>query len=545
MEFEMNRRRILSLAGGALVAGACGSEQPQEPPAPPPPGAISAGGTEFPVAVGTDVLCCKGNAIDAAVSAALTAGVTELSGCGIAGYGGHMVIAMADGRVSAIDYNSTAPAAMRGSTFAPDAKGTVPEAHDHGWLSAGVPGILAGMQLALEKFGTMSFAEALAPAIEAARDGVELSEYQAKTLVDSRDILAKDPGARALLFQGGKPFVSGVRFRNRELADVLETLAAAGSAEPFYRGEIADKIAQAFGQNGGILTRNDLAAYEAQEVKTVSLEWRGYEIHTAPLTAGGVTALEAINILKALGWEHLRSEDEQTHARLEALRIAWNDRLTLFGDPAKIDVPLDRLTSKEYADRMAERVRDAVVRREPQRIATRSREQNGTVHISAVDNKGNMASLTLTHGVNFGARVVVEGLGLILGHGMSRFDTNPNHPNSPGPGKKPLHNMCPTAVLKDGRPVLALGGRGGRRIPNAVFDVLMNYAGQDRSMQESIEAPRMHTEGGLKVDCDAQWSDERKQYLRQVGYEVNTAASARISAVSFDPESGESAALSR
>ncbi|MDA1311857.1 MAG: gamma-glutamyltransferase [Acidobacteria bacterium] len=542
----MNRRRILSLAGGALVAGACGSEQPQEPAVPAPPsGAISAGGTEFPVAVGTDVLCCKGNAVDAAVSAALMAGVTELSGCGIAGYGGHMVIAMADGRVSAIDYNSTAPAAMRGNTFAPDEKGVVPQAHDHGWLSAGVPGTLAGMQMALEKFGTMSFAEALAPAIKAARDGVELSEYQAKMMVASKDVLAKDAGARTLLFQGGKPFVSGVLFRNRDLAAVLETLAAAGSAEPFYRGEIADKIAQAFAQNGGILTRDDLAAYEAEEVKTVSLEWRGYEIHTAPLTAGGVTMLEAVNILKALGWEHLGSEDEQTHARLEALRIAWNDRLTLFGDPSKVDVPLDHLASKEYADRMAERVRQAVVQREPLRIATRSREQNETVHISAVDTAGNMVALTLTHGVNFGARVVVEGLGLILGHGMSRFEPNPNHPNSPGPGKKPLHNMCPTVVLKDGRPVLALGGRGGRRIPNAVFDVLMNYVGQDRTMEESIEAPRMHTEGGLKVDCDAQWNDERKQYLRRVGYEVNDASSARVSAASFNPASGESSALSR
>lgn len=542
----MNRRQMLSLAGGAMVAGACGSEAPQEPTAPPlPPGAIAAAGTEYPVAVGTEVLCCKGNAVDAAVSAALMAGVTELSGTGIAGYGGHMVIAMADGRVSAIDYNSTAPAAMRGDTFAPDENGVVPEAHDHGWLSAGVPGVLAGMQLALEKFGTMSFADALAPAIEAAREGFQLSEYQVGTIVGQKDILAKDPGSTALLFQGGKPFVSGVRFRNRDLAAVLETLAEAGSVEPFYRGEIADKIVQAFEQNGGILTKNDLAAYEAAEVETVSLEWRGYEIHTAPLTAGGVTTLEAMNIVKALGWEHLGSEDEQTHARLEALRIAWRDRLTLLGDPSKVDVPLDRLTSKEYAERMAERVREAVVRREPQQIATRSRDQNGTVHISAVDGEGNIVSLTLTHGVNFGARVVVPGLGLILGHGMSRFDPNPHHPNSPGSGKKPLHNMCPTIVLKEGRPVLAVGGRGGRRIPNALFDILMNYAGQDRTMEESIEAPRMHTEGGLKVDCEPHWNDERKEYLRRVGYEVNDAASARMSAASFDPESGESAAVWR
>ena len=545
MPTEMNRRQMISLTGGAMMAGACGNDAPEQPAAPPPPsGAIAAAGTEYPVAVGESAICC-GNAVDTAVTAALAAGVTELAACGIAGYGGHMVIAMADGRVTAIDYNSVAPAAMRQDTFAPDAKGVVPESHDHGWLSAGVPGTIAGMQLALEKYGTKTFAEALEPAIEFARDGFKLPEEAARYIDGAKDILANDPGSRRLLFQGGKPLVSGILFRNPDLADVLEALAEANSVEPFYRGEIGERIAKAFQDNGGLLTADDMTAYQATEVEPVSLSWRGYDIYTAPLTAGGATSLEALNILKALGWENLVSEDEQNHARLEALRIAWRDRLKLFGDPDKVDVPMDRLTSRAYAEQMADRVRQAIVAQRPQQIATQYREQDGTVHISCVDGEGNMVAMTLTHGVNFGARVTVDGLGLILGHGMSRFDPNPRHPNSPGSRKKPLHNMCPTVVLKDGRPVLALGGRGGRRIPSAIFDVLMNYVGRDRPMEESIDAPRMVTQGGMTVQCDDKWTAEHKEYLASVGYEVSDGQSARISAASFDPESGATKAVWR
>jgi gamma-glutamyltranspeptidase/glutathione hydrolase len=156
-----------------------------------------------------------------------------------------------------------------------------------------------------------------------------------------------------------------------------------------------------------------------------------------------------------------------------------------------------------------------------------------------------MVAMTLTHGVNFGARVTVDGLGLILGHGMSRFDPNPRHPNSPGSRKKPLHNMCPTIVTRDGKPVLAVGGRGGRRIPSAIVDVLVNYVGQDRSMEESIDAPRMVTQGGLTVQCDDKWSEEGKEYLAQIGYEVSDSQSARMSAAAVDPSSGATAAVWR
>ena len=249
--------------------------------------------------------------------------------------------------------------------------------------------------------------------------------------------------------------------------------------------------------------------------------------------------------MKALGWENYTDIQQQYHARLEALRIAWHDRLTLFGDPAHVEVPVAKLLSDEYAQEAAARVRAAVEKKQPLDIKTESRKQGGTIHISAADRAGNLVSLTLTHGENFGARTTVDGLGLILGHGMSRFDPRPGAANGPGPGKKPLHNMCPTVVLRDGRPIFAVGGRGGRRIPNAVFDVLMSFVGRDGSMQEAIDARRMHTEGSLDVHCDGQWTEEGKGYLGDLGYNVIDARSAFMSAAHFDPATGETAAVWR
>src|SRR5205814_93113 len=167
-----------------------------------------------------------------------------------------------------------------------------------------------------------------------------------------------------------------------------------------------------------------------------------------------------------------------TRARLEALRLAWDDRLKLLGDPTQADVSVQRLLSASYARKLAERIDAALRDDEMVPTATDGRPADGTVHLSAADGHGMFVALTLTHGGHFGAQVTVDGLGLILGHGMSRFDPRPGHPNCPGPGKRPLHNMCPTIVLKGGVPVVALGARGGRRIPNAVFEVLTALVGR-------------------------------------------------------------------
>src|SRR4029079_6578342 len=196
--------------------------------------------------------------------------------------------------------------------------------------------------------------------------------------------------------------------------------------------------------------------------------------------------------------------------------ISWGDRLRLFGDSRHVDVPVGRLLSAQYAQESAEKIRLAIDQKNPVPVSTDGRTAGGTVHLSAVDGQGMMASMTLTHGDSFGAQVTVDGLGLILGHGMSRLHPSPGRPNSIAPGKRPLDNMSPTIVLRDGKPVLAIGAAGGRRIPNGVFQVLLNMIVDGRSLEEAMTEPRLHTEGGLTIHAERGRPEAEIQYLKKI-----------------------------
>ncbi|MGI8603937.1 MAG: gamma-glutamyltransferase family protein [Verrucomicrobiales bacterium] len=488
---------------------------------------------------GVQVLASGGNVVDAVVAAALTAAVASPHNSGIGGYGGHMTIALANREVTSIDFNSAAPATARADMFAADERAGS-NAMQFGWLAAGVPGVLAGMQFALDRFGTRSFREVVAPAIELARTGFKLTPGLAKTMAGCAGQFRNDEGSRKLFLKGDKPLAPGGIFRNPGLAAMLDTLAQRDSVDSFYRGDIAQRIADAFKKNGGLVTAQDLAAYRAREVEPLTLTWRGFDIRTAPLTAGGLTVLQSLAVLRALEGDKFPADFTRTHARIEALRFAWHDRLALLGDPEKTEVPVAKLLSSEYAGEAAEQIRCVVKEKRFLEFQTESRPQPGTIHLSAADKQGNMAACTLTHGGSFGSRVTVNGLGLTLGHGMSRFERRPGHPNSPGPGKRPLHNMCPTIVLREGRPVLAVGARGGRQIPNAVFAVLAEFVGLGHTMTEAVDAPRIHTEGNVDLTVEKAWPASALEPLNAIGYKIKTAPGATVSAVSFDPQSNTS-----
>lgn len=492
-------------------------------------------------AAGMAVLEAGGNAVDAVVAAALTAGVVAAQQCGIGGYGGHLVIGRPDGRKTAIDFNTMAPAAAREEMFPLDDQGKVKGGvNSRGWLAAGVPGTLAGMQLALDRYGTWKFGRVAEPAIKYAREGYAVSAGLAAAIKLSQERLKRDPTLTRLFFPRGQPLGVGDRVRNPELADMLQKLADRGSVESFYRGDIAEVIARAFKENGGLVTAQDLAAYQAREVEPLALEWAGHTIYTAPLTAGGLTILQALGTLKALGWEKWDSSDPKTtQARVEALRIAWHDRLRLLGDPQQAKVPVDQvLLAPRYAELSAERVRLALKHKKPVEVQSDGRSAGGTIHLTAMDAAGLTVALTLTHGESFGAQVAVAGLGLILGHGMSRFDPHPKHPNAPGPGKRPLHNMCPTVVFRDGKPLLGLGATGGRRIPNTLFDVLSYRLGQGLPLVEAVNRPRLHTEGDIQLTLEMGWPEEQKKYLQQVGYEIKAGRGATLNAVERGQQPG-------
>lgn len=522
------------LAASAALAGAWAAPAQDAPPT----GLVT--GHPDAATAGNAVLAAGGNAVDAAVAAALVVGVTALPSTGIGGYGGHLVLARPDGTTAAIDFNTTAPAAATAEMFRADAAGRVEgNAHLHGWLSVGVPGVLAGLQLALDKHGTKRFADLVAPAARKARDGFPVTRGVAAAVRASAALFARDPGSAKLYLKNGEPLAGGDTFRNPDLAALLDGLAAKGRADDFYTGRPAAAIAAAFRRHGGLVTEADLAAYRAVEVAPLALEWRGKTVHTPPPTAGGLTVLQTLAALKALGWDRLDPADPATtRAKVEALRVAWTDRFRLLGDPRRVEVPVARLSSEQYAADTAARVRAALRAGRPVEGASDGRSAGGTIHLSAVDRTGLTVALTFTHGESFGSRVTVDGLGLTLGHGVSRFDPRPGRANSVGPGKRPLHNMCPTVVTADGKPLLAVGATGGRRIPNSVFDVLAYRVGAGLSLAEAVKAPRVHTEGDAVVTLEVGWPRAVGDHFRAAGYEVRTGGAASLNAIERDPVTG-------
>jgi gamma-glutamyltranspeptidase/glutathione hydrolase len=496
---QMSRRRMLQTTVPALagmVAWRPGAAEARRPVAgenstPCVKTTAGAPGAE----AGEKLLAAGGNAIDAAVAGALCGCITAPNSCGLGGYGGTMIVWLAkEKKATCIDFNSVAPAAATPGMFV-DAKGAV-AGNFHGWRAAGVPGVLAGMQFALNRYGSKSFREVAQPALALARAA------------------RPDP-----MFDG------------RALARMLGALVEHNSADSFYRGDIAQTIADAFRKHEGLVTAKDLAGYEALELEPYRLPWGDAAVLTAPLGSGGLAALQALAIVRALDWGRMPAGPERSHARLEALRLAWRDRLTLLGDPKFVAVPVRRLLSSEYAKELAGQVKRAVKTRRPIPMEVHEIEHGGTINVSSVDKAGNLVAVTLTHGSGYGARVVVEELGLVLGHGMSRFQPRPGHPNSVAPGKRPLHNMSPCLLQRDGRTVLAVGGVGGTRIPNAIFDFFTYCLAEGQSTASALEGPHLNCYGALTVQADDRWPKRDLEYFTTLGYEVKPFPGARLRAV--------------
>jgi len=549
MSKKLSRREMLRRTGKAAAIGAFGfsfnlraAESLQSKSA---KGAII--GEEIGAKVGERILANGGNAIDAAVAAALMSCVVTPSRCGIGGYGGHMTIALKGGKkVVSIDYNTMAPAAMRSDMYSLDENEHVKgRTNFYGWLAVGVPGTLAGLQLALQRYGTHSFRELVQPAIDAAENGFVVTDLFNRAIRSAIPRFRNDAGSLKLYLKDGEPLAAGEKLRNLDLAKLLRTLAERNSVESFYRGDIAQRLADEFKKNGGLVTAKDLANYHAREVEPLTMKWNDFSVFTAPLTAGGLTVLQALSILKEAKWQTMNDPLTSAHARLEAIRLAWKDRVTLFGDPEKVKVPVKHLLSAHYVRELAAKVESAVKAKHPIEIPIRRHTDEGTNNISCVDAEGNMVAMTLTQGGAFGAQVTADGLGVTLGHGMSRFDPHPEHPNAPAPGKRPLHNMCPSVVVRDRKPLLALGGAGGVRIPNSVYDVLEQFIARGATMEEAIATPRLNCTGTLDVAVEKELPKDLAAYLTEIGFKVQTGEGARVSAVTRDAKTGECRAVMR
>ena len=455
--------------------------------------------------IGAEVLKRGGNAVDAAVAVGFAMAVTYPRAGNIGG-GGFMLIHLARKQQDiAIDYRETAPAATTKTTFL-DAKGEAdPQKSREQGLAIGVPGTVAGLVHALDKYGSGRFklAQLMAPAIELARKGYKAGDEFEDTGQSSIARMAKWPSTRKLFLKpDGSLIARGTLLVQSDLADTLDAIAK-GGPRAFYEGPIAEKIAAAVRDAGGLMTVDDLKNYRAVERPVLRGSYRGYRIVSMPPpSSGGVVLLEMLNILE--GYRLKPDDPQSTHLMLEAMRYAYADRAHLLGDPDFVKEPIAGLMSKRYAASIRKRI-------DPQRATPSDKikpgdatafEGRNTTHFSIVDRFGNAVANTYTLNLSYGVGMIAAGTGVLLNNELDDFAAAPGVPNAfgligyeanePGPNKRPLSSMTPTIVLRNGRPVLVTGSPGGSRIITAVLQVILNVIDYGMPLGEAEHAPRLH-----------------------------------------------------
>jgi gamma-glutamyltranspeptidase/glutathione hydrolase len=456
--------------------------------------------------IGVEILKKGGNAVDAAAAVGFALAVT-LPRAGNLGGGGFMLIHMADsGETLALDYRETAPAgASRDMYLGPD--GAVDEQRARfSHLSAGVPGTVAGLARAVESYGRLSLAEVIQPAVRLAEQGIDVTPDLAASLESRRARLTRWPAAAAVFFRpDASAYRPGEGLVQRDLAWSLRQIAEAGPAA-FYRGAIAERIAQEMAAEGGLITRADLAGYRAVLRKPVWGRYRGYEIAAMPPpSSGGVHLVQILNILEGFAIGELGHNGAQSlHLMAEAMKLAYADRSKHLGDPDSWEVPVAGLTSKDYAGALRKRIdrRRATPASEIGPGEPQPLESNETTHFSVMDREGNVVSNTYTINFSYGSGIMVPGTGILLNNEMDDFSAKPGVPNAYGliggaanaiePAKRPLSSMTPTIVFKDGRPFLATGSPGGSRIITTVLQIIMNVVDHGMNVQAATNAPRVH-----------------------------------------------------
>ncbi len=454
--------------------------------------------------VGADILKDGGNAVDAAVAVGFALAVTHPQ-AGNLGGGGFMLISLADGRKVAIDYRETAPAAASRDMFL-DARGGVDrDKARYSLASAGVPGTVAGLLHALEKYGSMPRERVMAPAIKLAEDGFPVAYGLAYAFAKAKDRFLNDRSTAALfLHPDGEPYRFGEIFRQPVLAKTLIAIRDRG-ASGFYEGPIAGMIAAEM-KKGGLITLDDLKAYRAVEREPVRGTYQGYEIFSMPPpSSGGVHVIQMLNILEGYDLKKLGQDSaDSIHRLVEAMRRAYADRAKYLGDPDFVQVPVAALTSKAYAAELRKGINLERATKSEDVSAGKlpSPEGEQTTHFSIMDKAGNAVANTYTLNLAFGSGYTVGGAGFFLNNEMDDFSAKPGAPNAFGligdeanaiaPGKRPLSSMAPTIVMRDGAPYLVTGSPGGSTIITVVLQEILNVLTFDMNVAEATAAPRVH-----------------------------------------------------
>ena len=456
--------------------------------------------------IGADVLRRGGNAVDAAVATGFAMAVSYPRAGNIGG-GGFMLIHRQDRAEDvAIDYRETAPANATAQMFlGPDGQPDSKKSRDSA-LGIGVPGTVAGLALALQRYGSgqFSLAELLQPAIALARDGVVIDDDTADTLPSMQQRLGRWPSSLKIFSRpDGSPLQPGDRLVQAELATTLSAIAEQGP-RGFYQGPVADKLAAAVREAGGILTAADLASYSAVVRPPMRGSYRGYDILSMPQpSSGGVVLLEMLNMLEGFSMRDLKQGSANSlHVMIEAMKRGYADRARYLGDPAFTDAPVDTLISKFYAATLRDTIEPDQATAAAEIFSPVPREGSNTTHFSVVDSQGNAVSNTYTLNFPYGLGLVADGTGVLLNNELDDFTAAPGAANAfglvgfeanlPGPGKRPLSSMSPTIVLKDGKVVLVTGSPGGSRIISTVLQVIVNVLDYRMDLAAAVAAPRLH-----------------------------------------------------
>jgi len=450
-------------------------------------------------AAGLEMLAAGGNAIDAAVACQFALTVVEPMMVGLIG-GTTCHIRLADGSHRIIDGMSAVPLAGHPTMFRPVA-GAPPHVYDVekrenqvGPRAVATPGSLLAWAQALRRYGTMSLPDVMQPAIRHALNGFTVTPYLADCIKDAAADLAQDPVAARRLVPGGLPLKPGDRLVQADYGEALQLIARDGEGA-LHGGPLGDLLVECMERSGGFLSRKDLTQYKVVERQPIVGRYRGWEIvGPPPPAASGVHITQMLNILEGYDVAKMGFGTTDTlHLLAEVLKIAFADRAEASGDPAFVDVPVERIVSKAYADERRAGIDMGRARQWPGGLL--AKEGADTTHLTVADGKGNVVSTTQTINSLFGARFVVPGIGMIPNDYMSNFDPRPGNALSIAPGKRVTTSMSPMMAIRDGKVRFALGLPGGRKIFPAAFQALLNMIDHGMTLQEAVEAPRIWTEG--------------------------------------------------
>lgn len=457
--------------------------------------------------VGIDILKKGGNAIDAAIAVGYAMAVVYPA-AGNLGGGGFMTIQLADGRKTFLDFREKAPMAATADMYL-DKNGNVIKARStQGYLAVGVPGTVAGLELARTRYGILPRHHLIAPAIMLAQKGFVLEQGDVDMLAQAVNQLQKDAPSAAIFLRNNKPLSVGERLVQKDLARSLRLISRNG-LKAFYNGPISQAIVSASQNGGGILSAADFSNYQARELAPIECDYRNYHIVSAPPpSSGGVIICEILNILEGYPLKDLGYLSAQAvHYQIEAMRHAYADRNNYLGDPSFVENPVAQLIDKTYAENiqslinpskasLSEDIKPGI---SPHDIPD---EGTNTTHYSIVDHAGNAVAVTYTLNGWFGAGVTAKGTGILLNNEMDDFTVKPGTPNLFGlvqgnknaiaPGKRPLSSMSPTIVSRNGKPVMIIGTPGGSRIITVVVHSIINVIDYGMTIQEAVDAPRFH-----------------------------------------------------